>query len=70
MVVMSSDRLGGAANVGPYRAQEQVRRRPVPTRFIVLELLLQRLVCACMCGDGVHAVTAAGMAFHRPSAST
>jgi hypothetical protein len=70
MVVMSSDRLGRAADVGPYGAQEQVRRRLVPTRFTVLELLLQRLACACTRGDGGHAVTAAGMAFHRPSAST
>jgi hypothetical protein len=70
MVVMSSDRLGGAADVGPYGVQEQVRRRPVPTRFTVLELLLQRRACACTRGDGGHAVTAAGMAFHRPSASS
>jgi hypothetical protein len=70
MVVMSSDRLEGAANVGPYGVQEQGRRRPIPARSTVLELLLQRLACACTCGDGGHAVTVAGMASHRPSAST
>jgi hypothetical protein len=70
MVVMSSDRLEGAADVGPYGVQEQVKRRPVPVRLTVLELLLQCLACACTRGDGGHAVTAAGMAFHRPSAST
>jgi hypothetical protein len=67
---MSSDGLEGAANVGPYGVQEQVKRRPFPTRFTVRELLLQHLACACTRGDGGHAVTAAGMAFHRPSAST
>jgi hypothetical protein len=67
---MSSDGLEGAANVGPYGVQEQVKRRPVPIRFTVLELLLQRQACACMRGDGGHAVTVVGMAFLRPSAST
>jgi hypothetical protein len=42
---MSSDRLEGAADVGPYRAQWQARRRPVPTRSTVLEPLLRRPVC-------------------------
>jgi hypothetical protein len=70
MVVMSSDRLEGAADVGPYGAQESVKRRPVLVRFTVLESLLQRLACACTRGDGSHAVTVAGMAFHRPSVST
>jgi hypothetical protein len=53
---MSSDRLEGAADVGPYGVQDQVRRRPVPTRFTELELLLQRLACACTRGGGSHAV--------------
>jgi hypothetical protein len=70
MVVMPSDRLEGAADVGPYGVQEQVRQRPVPTHFILLELLLQRLACACTRGGGGHTVTVAGMALHRPNAST
>jgi hypothetical protein len=70
MVEMSSDRLEGGADVGPYGVQEQVKRRLFPTRFTVLELLLQRLACARTRGDGDHAVIVAGMAFHRPSAST
>jgi hypothetical protein len=36
----------------------------------VLELLLQRLACACTRRDGGHAVTVAGIAFHQPGAST
>jgi hypothetical protein len=70
MVAMSSDRLGGGADVGPYGAQEWVEWRPFPTRSTVLELLLQRPACACTRGDGGHAVTVAGMVLHRPSAST
>jgi hypothetical protein len=70
MVAMSSDRLEVGADVGLYGAQEQVERRPFPTRFTVLGLLLQRLACACTRGDGGHAVTVAGMAIRRPSAST
>jgi hypothetical protein len=42
----------------------------VASRFAVLGSLLQRLACACTRGDGGHAVTVAGMAFHRPSVST
>jgi hypothetical protein len=45
MAVMSSDRLEGVADVGPYEAQWQVRRRPVPARSTVLELLPQRPAC-------------------------
>jgi hypothetical protein len=70
MAVMSSDRLEGAVDVGLYGVQEEVRWRPVPVRLTVLELLLQCLACACTRGDSGHAVTVAGMAFHRPSAST
>jgi hypothetical protein len=60
MVVMPSDRLEGAADVGPYGVQEWGRWRPVPARSTVLELLLQRLACACTRGDGGHAVTVQG----------
>jgi hypothetical protein len=70
MVAMSSDRLEGGADVGLYGAQEQVKWRPFPTRFTVLEWLLQCLACACTRGGGGHAVTVVGMAIHRPSAST
>jgi hypothetical protein len=70
MVVMSSDRLEGGADVGLYGTQEQVERRPFPTRSTVLGWLLQRRACACTRGDGDHAVTVAGMVLHRPSAST
>jgi hypothetical protein len=70
MVVMSSDRLEGGADVDLYGTQEQVERRSFPTRFSGLELLLQGLACARTRGYGGHAVTAAGMAVHWPSAST
>jgi hypothetical protein len=70
MVAMSSDRLEGGADVGLYGVQEQVKRRPFPTRFTVLGVLLQRLACACTRVVAGHAVTVAGMAIHRPSAST
>jgi hypothetical protein len=42
---MSSDGLEGVAGVGPYEAQWQVRRRPVPARSTMLELLPQRPAC-------------------------
>jgi hypothetical protein len=42
---MSSDRLEGAADVGPYEAQWQARRRSVPTRSAMLEPLLRRQAC-------------------------
>jgi hypothetical protein len=42
MAVMSFDRLEGAADVGPYEAQWQARRRPVPVRSAVPEPLPQR----------------------------
>jgi hypothetical protein len=70
MMAMSSDRLEGGADVGLYGAQEWVKRRPFPTCSTVLGLLLQRQACACTRGYGGHAVTVAGMAIHRPSAST
>jgi hypothetical protein len=67
---MSSDRLEGVADVGPYEAQRQVRWRPVPARSTVLELLPQRLACAVRAGAAAILLTVAGMASHRPSAST
>jgi hypothetical protein len=70
MAVVSSDRLEGAADVGPYGAQWQVMWRPVPTCSTVLEPLPQRLACARTRGGGSHTVTVAGMASHQPSAST
>jgi hypothetical protein len=70
MAMMSSDRLEGAADVGPYGVQEWVKRRSVSIRFTVPELLLQRRACACTHGGGCHAVTLAGMAVLPPSAST
>jgi hypothetical protein len=39
--VMSSGGLEGLADVGPYGAQWQVRRRPVPARSTAPELLPQ-----------------------------
>jgi hypothetical protein len=70
MTVKSSDRLEGGADAGLYEVQEQAERRSFPTRFTGLESLLQGLACACTRGYGGHAVTAAEMAVHRPSAST
>jgi hypothetical protein len=54
--VMSSGGLEGVADVGPYGAQWQVRQRPVPACFTVLELLPQHTAWACTCGGGRHAV--------------
>jgi hypothetical protein len=68
--VVSSDRLEGAADVGLYGVQGWVKRRPVPMRSAVLDLLLQHQACACTHGGGCHAVTVAGMAFLPPSAFT
>jgi hypothetical protein len=45
MAVMPLDGLEGVADVGPYKAQWQVRRRPVPARSTVLEPLLRRPAC-------------------------
>jgi hypothetical protein len=70
MVVMSSDRLVGGVDAGLYGVQELAERRSFPTRFTGLELLLQRQACSCTRGYGGRAVTVAGMAGHRPSAST
>jgi hypothetical protein len=53
---MSSDRLEGVADVGPYETQRQIRQRPVPARSTVLELWPQRLACARTCGGGSHTV--------------
>jgi hypothetical protein len=70
MAVMSSGRLEGAADVGLYGVQGEVKRPPVPIRSAVPELLLQRRACACTHGGGCHAATVAGMVFLQPSAST
>jgi hypothetical protein len=70
MAVTFSDRLEGGADAGPYGAQELAERRSFPTRLTGLKSLLQGPACACMHGYGGHAVTVAGMAVHRPSAST
>jgi hypothetical protein len=70
MAVMSSDRLEGGADAGPYGAQELAERRSFPTRLTGLESSLQGPACACARGYGGHAVTVAGMAVHRPTAST
>jgi hypothetical protein len=70
MAGMSSDRLEGGADAGLYGVQEWAERRSFPTRFTGLELLLQHQACSCTRGYGGHAVTVAGMAVHRPSAST
>jgi hypothetical protein len=69
-VVMSSVGFEGVADVGPYGAQWQVRRRPVPARCTAPELLPQRLVWVCTCGGDGHAVTVAGMAPRGPNVST
>jgi hypothetical protein len=53
---MSSDGLVGAADVGPYGAQWQVRRRPAPVRSTVLGLLPQRPAWVRTRGGGSHAV--------------
>jgi hypothetical protein len=53
---MSSDGLEGVADVGPYEVQSQARRRAVPARSTVLELLPQRLVRARTRGGGNHTV--------------
>jgi hypothetical protein len=53
---MSSDGLEGVADVGPYRAQWQVRRHPVPARSTALELLPQRPAWVRTGGGGSHAV--------------
>jgi hypothetical protein len=70
MAVKSSDRLEGGADAGLYGVQEWAEWRSFPTCFTGLELLLQGLACACTRRYGGRAVTVAGMAVHRPSAST
>jgi hypothetical protein len=54
--MMSSGGLEGVADVGAYGAQWQVRRRPVPARSTVPELLPQRPAWARTRGGGSHAV--------------
>jgi hypothetical protein len=46
MAVMSLDGLEGVSDVSPYEAQWPVRRRPIPARSTVLELLPQRPACS------------------------
>jgi hypothetical protein len=70
MVVKSSDRLEGGADAGSYGVQELAERCSFPARLTGLELFLQRQAWSCTRGYGGHAVTATGMAVHRPSAST
>jgi hypothetical protein len=71
MAVMPLDGLEGVADAGPYEAQWKVRRRPVPARSTVLELLPQRLACGSYArGAAATPLTVAEMASHRPSAST
>jgi hypothetical protein len=53
---MSSDGLEGVADVGPYGAQWQVRRHPIPARSTVLELLPQRPACTRTHRGSSHAV--------------
>jgi hypothetical protein len=53
---MSLGGLEGAADVDPYGMQWQVWRRPVPARFTVPELLLQRPAWGCTRGGSLHAV--------------
>jgi hypothetical protein len=57
---MSSDRLEGVVDVGPYGAQWQVRRCPVPARSTALELLLQRPAWVRTRGGGILAVNSGG----------
>jgi hypothetical protein len=56
MAVMSSGGFEGVADVGPYGAQWQARRRPVLARPTVPELLPQRPAWDRTCGGGRHAV--------------
>jgi hypothetical protein len=70
VAVMSSDRLGGGADASSYGVQGQAERRSFPTRLTGLESSLQDPACACTRGYDGRAVTVAGMAIHRSSAST
>jgi hypothetical protein len=54
---MSSDGLEGAADVGPYGAQWQVRWRPVPVRSTALGLLPQHPAWVRTRGGSSHAVS-------------
>jgi hypothetical protein len=56
MAVMSSDRLEGVADAGPYGAQWQVRRRPAPARSTALGLLPQRPAWVRTGGGGSHTI--------------
>jgi hypothetical protein len=54
--VMSSGGFEGAADVGPYGTQWQVRWRPVPARSTASGLLPQRPAWVFTRGGGCHAV--------------
>jgi hypothetical protein len=54
--MMSSGGLEGVADVGPYGAQWQVRRHPVPARSTAPELLPQSPARVRTRGGGSHAV--------------
>jgi hypothetical protein len=56
MAAMSSDGLEGVADVGPYGAQWQVRRRPVPVRSAALGLSPQHPAWVRTRGGSSHAV--------------
>jgi hypothetical protein len=56
MAVMSLDGFEGVADVGPYGAQWQERRHPVPARPTAPELLPQRPAWVRTRGGGGHAV--------------
>jgi hypothetical protein len=53
---MSLGGLEGAVGIDPYGMQWQVWRRPIPARFTVPVLLLQRLAWGCTRGGSRHAV--------------
>jgi hypothetical protein len=57
---MSSDGLEGAADVGPYETQWQVRPRPVPVCSTALGLLPQRSAWVRTRGGSSHAVNSGG----------
>jgi hypothetical protein len=67
---MSSDGLEGVADIGPYGAQWQVRRRSVPARSTASELLPQCPAWGCTAGAAAMPLTVAGMVPRRPNALT
>jgi hypothetical protein len=67
---MPLGRLGGVADVGPYGAQWQVRRRPVPVRSAALGCRHSAQRGFVRAGAAAMPLTVAGMVSHRPSAFT